>query len=307
MNADMTKTSVLVLAKNEAHNIGDCLDAIYSQKYVGPFEVVVVDSGSTDQTLEIARRYPVRLEQIAPGTFHHARTRNYAAGLAKGEILVYLAADAFPATEDWLCALLENFEDRQVAAVYGRHLPKVGSSLEREDTLSTVYGEERIVKEAATREKLGYRYYHMSTVNAAIRRDVWNATRFPDELKVFEDLGIAKRILDAGWKIIYEPRASVYHSHAHTTAGLFKRYFDIGYTLRQLGIWNDKTRASLLWDGWKLLRGKFARFDGNGNSRRVSAPMRQELAKSAGMFLGLNERFLPLVLKRRMSAFRVYE
>lgn len=109
--------------------------------------------------------------------------------------------------------------------------------------------EGRIVKEAATREKPGYRYYLTSTVNAAIRRDVWTATRFPEELKVFEDLGIAKRILDAGWKIIYEPRASVYHSHAHTTAGLSKGYFDIGYTLRQLEIWNGKiTRLPLM--GW---------------------------------------------------------
>lgn len=303
----MKLSSILVLAKNEALNMEACLEAVFGQKGVGAIEVIVVDSGSTDGTQEIARRYPVRLEEIAAETFHHAQTRNYAAELAKGEILVYLAADAVPSSEGWLSALLENFEDQLVGAVYGRQLPKPGSSFEREDALGTVYGEERLVKEASTRERLGYRYYHMSTVNAAIRRDVWAATKFPEELKVFEDLGIAKRILDSGLKIVYEPRASVYHSHKHTTAGLFKRYFDIGYTLRHLGIWNAGTKASLLRDGWKLVRGKVTRFDGNGNSRKVAASLSQDLAKSAGMFLGLNERYLPLRVKRRMSAFRVYE
>ena len=299
--------SILVLTKNEARNIATSLDAVYSQKGVGEIEVIVVDSGSTDGTQELTRRYPVRRVEIPAGTFHHARTRNYAASLAKGDILVYLAADAFPATDNWLSALLENFEEPSVGAVYGRHVPKPGSSFEREDALEIVYGEERLVKEAATRERLGYRYYHMSTVNAAIRRDVWAATKFPEELKVFEDLGIAKRILDTGWKIVYEPRAIVYHSHEYTAAGLFKRYFDIGYTLRQLGIWNEGTKSSFLRDAWNLMRRKVARLDGNGNRRKVTSSLSQDLAKSAGMFLGLNERFLPLTVKRRMSAFRVYE
>jgi rhamnosyltransferase len=301
------KASILVLCKNESTNIGRCLEAVFGQTGTGPFEVIVVDSGSTDGAPEIALRYPVRLERIPAGSFHHACTRNYAAQLAVGEILVYLAADAFPTDTNWLRALLGGFEDETVGAVYGRHLPKEGSDLERRDALETVYGSERIVKEPGTRNRLGYRYYHMSTVNAAIRRRVWAATRFPEELKVFEDLGIAKRILDQGWKIIYEPAASVYHSHWHTTLGLFKRYFDIGYTFRQLGIWNGETKASLFADALRLMRQKMSRLGTHEDCRKVRASLSQDVAKSAGMFLGLNERFLPLGLKRRMSAFRVYE
>ena len=88
------------------------------------------------------------------------------------------------------------------------------------------------MKDPAHRNGIGYRFYHFSDVNAAIRRDIWEAVRFPEDLKVFEDLGIAKQILDRGWKIVYEPEAAVFHSHPHTTVGLFKRYFDIGYTLK---------------------------------------------------------------------------
>src|SRR5258707_1708280 len=105
----MTETSILIPTKNGAKDLDACLAAVYSQKGTGPFEVIVIDSGSTDATLEIARRYPVRLERIPPETFHHARTRNYAAGLAKGEVLVFLSQNAIPASGTWLAAFLRNF------------------------------------------------------------------------------------------------------------------------------------------------------------------------------------------------------
>lgn len=303
----MIEASILVLTKNEAQNIGPCLDAIYAQVGVGPMEVVVVDSSSVDATRDIARRYPVRIEQIPAEAFHHARTRNFAGTLAQGEFIVYLAADAVPVDRHWLHAMLSNFSDPDVAAVYGRHIPKVGSTLERQHALDAVYGGERLVKDPSRDPEFGYRYYHFSTVNAAIRRSVWQSTPFPEDIKVFEDLGIAKRILDSGGKIVYEPRAAVFHSHNHTTMGLFKRYFDAGVIWKQLGIWNDRTRASMLRDMGRLVRRKLSRSGRNGSSQRTTASLGQDLGKAAGLFLGLHEQYLPLPLKRRFSAFRLFE
>lgn len=303
----MVLASILLLTKNEAENIGGLLDVVYAQNNASGFEVVVVDSGSTDGTIEIAKQYPVRLEKIRPEEFHHARTRNFAAELALGQFLVYLAADAFPASNEWLSALLGNFVDERVGAVYGRHLPKVGSTLEREDTLEAVYGREKLVKDPTSGQEMGYRYFHFSTVNAAIRKDVWSRTRFPEELKCFEDLGIAKRILDSGTKIVYEPRAAVLHSHNHTDTGLFKRYFDAGVIWRQLGIWNEQTRKSMLGDMGGLLRKKLNRLPRDSSRQPSGGSMRQDLAKAAGLLLGLNERYIPRSLKRRFSAIGLYE
>lgn len=300
----MSKISVLILTKNEAANIDACLTSVLSQGCEGTLEVIVLDSGSTDSTVEIASRYPVRIERILARDFHHAKTRNYAASLATGEFLVYLAADACPASTDWLRALTSNFADGSVAAVYGRHLPKPGCNAERQAVLGTVYGDERILKKASRRSELGYRYYHFSTVNAAIRREVWQAIRFPEDLKVFEDVGIAKRILDSGWTIAYEPSAAVYHSHNHTTMGLFKRYFDAGIIWKRLEIWDNMMRSSIFQEGWRMLRQKLRQKQG-GNASRGSLP--QHFAKYGGLILGLNERFLPLMLKRRFSAFRLFE
>lgn len=302
------KSSVLVLTKNGGSDLERLMSALYGQKDVASFEVIAIDSGSTDGTLELLRRFPVRLEQIPPETFHHARTRNFAAGLARGEILVFLSQDAIPASDVWLNAMISNFDDPQVGAVYGRQLPNPGCSLEREQSLGTLYGEQRIVKDPAHRNGLGYRFYHFSDANAAIRRSVWEAMRFPEDLRVFEDLGIAKRILDGRWKIVYEPKSPVFHSHSHTTVGLFRRYFDIGYTLKHLQIWDTPgTRKSMLRDGWRLLKNKTRRVGHNGTGRRASEGIRQDLAKSLGLFLGAHQNYLPLVLKRHLSAFRVFE
>lgn len=307
-NAQMLECSVSILTKNEEANIGACLEAVYSQQEVGAFEVNLVDSGSTDATLQIARGYPIRIEQISPHEFHHARTRNFAASLGKGPILINLSGDAIPASKRWLRNLLANFGDPGVGAVYGRQLPKPGSTMERSDTFDAVYGEQRIVKDPGHRNGLGYRFYHFSDVNSAIRRCVWEACPYPEDLKMFEDLAIAKAILDAGWKIVYEPDAPVFHSHRYSAGQLFKRYFDIGYTLKELEIWDAPgTRSSLLRDFGKLLRRQFARASKRGSPRPEPAGVGQSLAKSAGMLLGLNQRFLPLVLKRHLSSYGAFE
>ena len=300
--------SVLILTKNAGQQFRGCLEAVRSQTQIEKAEVIVIDSGSTDGTLEVAKSFGVRVEQILPEDFHHARSRNFAATLASGQILVFLTQDAIPCSNHWLEAITGNFDDPDVGAVYGRQLPKPGSSMERQDALGALYGERRIVKDPAHRNGLGYRFYHFSDVNAAIRRKVWQATGFPEDLKVFEDLGIAKRILDAGWKIVYEPEACVFHSHHHTTIGLFKRYFDIGYTLKRLQIWDAPgTRSSLLQDARKLLANKLRRTRGNEESRGIGLGVIQDIAKSAGLFLGLNQGYLPSSLKRHLSAYRVHE
>jgi rhamnosyltransferase len=304
----MLEVSILLLTKNDRGNIERLLPALFRQPGIENCEIIAVDSGSTDGSLEILRRFPIRLKQISSQDFHHARTRNYAASLARGNILIFLSQDAIPVSNAWLPAMISNFADAKVGAVYGRQSPKPHSSAERQDVLATIYGNEKLIKDPAQPNHMGYRFYHFSDANAAIRREVWEQVRFPEDLKVFEDLGIAKRILDRGWKIVYEPEAAVIHSHTHSTVGLLKRSFDIGYTVRVLNIWEDpRAKGSLLRDGWKLVRGKLMRAARNQGGRSARHALWQDIAKSIGFFLGINQNHLPVVLKKRLSAFGVFE
>ncbi len=299
--------SIVLLTKNAGVELTRLLGAVHAQKQNARFEVIAVDSGSTDGTLGILKGFNVPVTCIPPDQFHHARTRNLAANLTRGRILIFLSQDAIPVDDGWLSAMIANFDDTTVGAVYGRQLAKVGSSQERRDVFDTIYGDKKIVKDPANRNGMGYRFYHFSDANAAIRRSVWATVRFPENLKVFEDLGIAKLILDSGWKIVYEPRAAVFHSHTHTTLGLLKRYFDIGYTLKLLRIWDAPgSRQSLIRDGWKLLTGKLRSMRNKTSARATRRGLEQDLAKSVGLFLGLNQNCLPLAVKRRLSAFRVF-
>ena len=304
----MAKLSILLLTKNGECDLHLLLPALFRQRTAASFEVIAIDSSSTDRTLEVLRQYPVRIEQIPAEQFHHARTRNFAASLASGDILIFLSQDAIPATDVWLDTLVSSFADATVGAVYGRQFPKPESSVERLHALDAVYGDKKLVKDPANRNGMGYRFYHFSDANAAIRRTAWEAVRFPEELKVFEDLGIAKRLLDRGWKIVYEPEAAVFHSHQHTTVGLFKRYFDIGYTLKLLQIWDAPgTKQSMIRDMFKLVKGKLQRADPNQSRKSARRGIGQDIAKSLGIFLGLNQNCLPLLVKRRLSAYRVFE
>ena len=303
----MIEASIIIPTKNGAKDIGACLEAVYSQRNAGRFEVLVIDSGSTDGTLEIVRRYPVRLEQIPPEAFHHARTRNYAAGLAKGEVLVFLSQDAIPASDMWLAAFLSNFNEPAVGAVYGRQLPKAESGLERRSAFAVMYGGARIVKMPMDGVELGHKYYHFSNANSAIRRKVWEITRFPDSLKVFEDVGIAKRILDSGWSIVYEPEAAVYHSHDFPLDILFKRYFDIGVVYQRLGVWNDRSRASLWRDGWSAFKGKLVLLLKEGRPEDTGSSLIQDVGKYVAIQLGRNERLLPRALKKKLSLYNLFD
>lgn len=299
--------SILILTKNEVENVDRCIGTVFEQQTNLRVEVIVVDSGSTDGTLEKLERYPVQLVRIRPSEFHHSRTRNFIAERASGDVLVYLAGDAWPTSPMWLSNLLSCFADPSIGAAYGRHLPKPGCSIERSIALAEFYGSERIVKNPNKRHGEGFRFYFFSTVNCAMRRTVWEQFRFPEEQRVFEDLGIARKILLGGWSIVYEPGAAVYHSHDYPASKLFRRYFDLGVIWNKLGIDDDESMRSMRRSGIQGLSAKFRKMRDQGcTTADIGRAVARDLAKGVGFGLGRNERHLPLLLKRRLSDFQVF-
>jgi rhamnosyltransferase len=222
------ETSILILCKNEERHIGECLEMVFAQDVDFEYEVVVVDSGSTDRTLDIVHRYPVRLFEIAASDFHHARTRNYAATLAGGRNLVYLGADAVPVDKAWLRELTADLRDASVAGVYGRQLPWPEAYPMEKYFLDFLYGPERRIQRWLPGQPLDMESTLFSNVTSAIKRDLWEREPWSEVVDISEDQVWSKRMLEAGYTVVYNPASAVFHTHNYSLKRAFRRFYDSG-------------------------------------------------------------------------------
>jgi len=216
------KASIIIPTKDGATHLDKVLEMIYAQAHEQPFEVIVIDSGSTDGTLDIVRRYPVKLVQIAPEDFGHGKTRNLGAELAEGKYLVFLTQDAVPAADRWLFNLIGNLEVPEVAGAYGRQISWEGTNPMERFFLNTHYPAYPMVK-SVKEGKTDIATIFFSNANSALKKDVLRTYPFSEDLIMSEDQEWAKRVLLDGYEIVYDPEAAVYHSHNYSLKAVFKR------------------------------------------------------------------------------------
>jgi rhamnosyltransferase len=226
------KISVIIPTRNGERFLDRSLKAVFAQKTRFTFEVIIVDSGSTDMTAQIALGYPVRFYRINPEDFNHGLTRNFAISLARGEYAVLLTQDAVPCNSLWLDKLAMVLEvDSCVAGAYSRHFARDDSSLIAQ---ARVRGEissqssriESFIDDLDKYSKFSMRQKRrlcsFDNVSSCVRKSVWEKIPFP-ESEFAEDIKWAQRVLMSGFKIVFEPESSVYHSHDYSPAEWFKR------------------------------------------------------------------------------------
>jgi len=302
--APKPEVSVLILTRNEERNIRACLDAVFSQETGRPFEVLVVDSGSTDGTLAILAEYPVRIFHLRPEEFNHGQARQFASAQARGEFLVYLVADAIPADRRWLETLVEAVaRDPAVAGAYSRHLPrpeadpieaarvrnKIAGGVKRREVSISRLGEFDLLAPAARLELADF-----EDVSACRRRSVWEKIPIGEHYWA-EDLAWSLAALRAGDKIVFEPESQVIHSHRNSMAHSFRR----GYVDQMVAkAWFGRIYYA---DGVELIRGflhllsrrlRLAFAAGPGVAGRVPFWL---LAEMAGNYLAARNRRNPHV------------
>lgn len=236
------KVSVVIPVKNGGELFARVLKAVTAQETPWPFEILVIDSGSTDASQEVACSLQARLHVIDPEEFGHGRTRNLGAQLTCGEYLVYITQDALPASCDWLRKLVEPLEhDTRIAGAFGRHLPYPDcnpvTAREIEAHFSGFGAETNVFwidDWERYRSDVGYRQFlhFFSNNNACLRRRVWQAIPFP-EVDFAEDQLWAKEVLEAGWSKAYVPSACVFHSHDFNALETFRRAFDEARALKK--------------------------------------------------------------------------
>lgn len=212
----MLNASVVIRAKNEAGFIGETLAMLFEGASEPPRRVVVVDSGSTDGTLDIVRRFPVDLVQISPEAFTYGYALNLGIARAEGEVVATLSAHSLPATPDWLRQIALPFRDPRVAGVYGRQLPRANA------TPLELIGM-RLTGLLSDKPKLLAKRPLFSNANGAFRRALWEVLPFDERVRGAEDIAWARSMQERGYLIAYEPTAAVYHSHGEPFLRQFRR------------------------------------------------------------------------------------
>lgn len=197
------KVTVIVRTRNEERWIAQCLSMVFRQDYEN-LEVVIVDNCSSDHTLAIARRFPIK-KIVSVSEYRPGRALNSGVREAEGEYLACLSAHCVPKETNWLSRLVQNLEiDSMVAGVYGRQLPVSFTDPVDKRDLITVFGLERRVQ---------LKDYFFHNANSVIRKKVWTDIPFDEEVTNIEDRVWGKKVIESGFKLVYEPDAPVYHHH----------------------------------------------------------------------------------------------
>ena len=195
------KVSIIVRAKNEERWITSSLNAIFNQSFKD-IEVILVDNQSTDMTVAKAKKFNVKVLQIED--YLPGKALNLGIEASSGEFIASISAHCIPKDQYWLSNLLRNFEDESVAGVYGRQEPmSFTNDLDKRD-LHITFGLDRRVQVKDC-------FFH--NANSLIKRSIWEKIPFDGTITNIEDRVWGQRVIDTGYKIIYEPEAAVFHHH----------------------------------------------------------------------------------------------
>ncbi|HEY9302003.1 MAG TPA: glycosyltransferase [Phormidium sp.] len=226
--------SVVIPTKNGGLLFLEVLQKLKSQVYEGSIELLVVDSGSSDDTLKYAQQYCSLVTSIPAESFNHGETRNLGISLAKGEVIVLMTQDAVPANSFLISKLVEGFSKAEhVGGVYARQIPRPEADvLTKRNLNSWLTGR----TDLEVREWIGERAYSAMTpmekyifcnfdnVCAAITREAWQEVPF-NVSNFGEDIEWCLGALKRSWKIVYQPEAAVIHSHDRPIAYEYKRTY----------------------------------------------------------------------------------
>ena len=227
--------SIVVPVKNGDLWLERLLDGLMQQTLFPQSEIIVIDSGSTDRSLEIIGRYPVKLIQIPAADFNHGLTRNLGVREADGEYVIMTVQDAVPAGNDWLELLLGGFTGDCVAGVCGQQVVPHEKDKNPALWFRPVSGHRTWfshfddpadfleLSPTAQRETIAW-----DNVTAAYRRTILLENPFP-AVDFAEDLCWAKMILLKGYTLGFVSGAIVYHYHHQTSKFILPRYFSVFY------------------------------------------------------------------------------
>lgn len=227
--------SIIIRAFNEEAHIGKLLNGIKQQETSTDLEVILVDSGSKDNTVRIAESYGAKIVRIRPEEFSFGRALNIGCQQASGDILLFASAHVYPVYTNWIDQMLKPFEDQKVALTYGR---QIGNQFSK-------YSEQQLfAKWFPAVSNYNQQIPFCNNANTAIRRSLWKELPYDETLTGLEDLHWASEILQRGYRIAYDADATIVHVHEETPRKIFNRYYREAIAFKRLkpmaqfGLWD---------------------------------------------------------------------
>jgi glycosyltransferase involved in cell wall biosynthesis len=235
------RVSIVVRAYNEEEHFEKLLLGIRAQRRKAD-EVILVDSGSTDSTVEIGRRYGCRVVPIDKHEFTFGRALNRGCEAAIGDVCVFVSAHVYPLFDDWLEKLVAPFEDERVVLTYGR---------QRGGDVNKFSEGQIFARWFPPHSAFPQKSYFCNNANAAIRRATWESLPYDETLTGLEDLAWAKAAQARGGLLAYMAEAEIVHLHDETWDQVQNRYRREAIAMRDI---DEHAKFSRLDLGWLLLQ-----------------------------------------------------
>ena len=217
--------SIVIRAYNEEKHIGRLLEGL-RQQTLKDVEIILVDSGSTDQTVSIAESFGARIVHIPSAEFTFGRSLNFGLSQATRELVVIASAHVYPVYPDWLESLLRPFAaGEMVALTYGKQRGYERSKYSEQQIYHQWYPDTSNPSQTTA---------FCNNANAAIRKSLWEQNQYDETLTGLEDLAWAKWAQDHDYKIAYVAEAEIIHVHNETPQGVFNRYRREAMALRRI-------------------------------------------------------------------------
>ena len=216
--------SIVIRAFNEEKHLGRLFEGI-SRQTVRDVQVILVDSGSTDKTLKIARDNDADIIHIDPEDFTFGRSLNLGTKSAKSELVVIASAHVYPVYPDWLEKMLKPFKDPAIALVYGKQRGVPGSHFSERQIFNHWYPD---------KSQNHQDHPFCNNANAAIRKSLWQKNQYDETLSGLEDLAWAKWARENKYKIAYIAQAEVKHVHEESWQGIRRRYLREGMAFKKI-------------------------------------------------------------------------
>lgn len=221
--------SIIIPTYNASHLLGKLLESL-AEQITQPDEVIVIDSSSADNTIEIANDRNCKVITIKRSDFDHGTTRNLAVSNIQSEFVVFLTQDAIPADEFMIEELIKPLQaDSNIAICYGRQLPRPDAGPLERFARQFNYPPQSALKTKNDIKDLGLKTFFCSNSCSAIRCSIFKELGgFKNNVIVNEDMLFAAKAILRGYSVYYSEAAKVYHSHSYSLGQKLKRYFNIG-------------------------------------------------------------------------------